>query len=85
MQKIAPLLAQHHEGDLVRVSDFYTMIRRRGNGLIDVMDVLSMVGILLDDRPSVFGTWLKSTIDKLLDLIAGYVRRCAHVLREGGP
>ncbi|WP_116043933.1 hypothetical protein [Amycolatopsis palatopharyngis] len=84
-RNLVMLLASHHEGDVVRTSDFHHIIRRRGGGLIHVMDVLSTMGILLDDRPAVFDTWLESKTEQLPAPIACQIRRWAHVLRHGGP
>lgn len=84
-RNLVMLLASHHEGDVVRVSDFHHLIRRRGGGaLTHVIDVLSTMGVLLDDRPAVFDTWLESKTDGLPGPIAGQVRRWSHVLRHGG-
>ncbi|WP_433754713.1 tyrosine-type recombinase/integrase [Nocardia sp. CA-135398] len=79
------LLATHADVDTVRVSDFHRLICRRGNSLIHVIDVLSAMGVLVDDRPKVFDTWLEAKTDDLAPAIADSVARWAHMLREGGP
>jgi len=84
-RNLVMLLADHGEGDQVRVSDFHDVIRNQGGSLVHVIDVLSRMGILLDDRPPVFDTWLKSKVDDLAPAIASQVRRWALVLRDGGP
>lgn len=84
-RNLVMLLASHHEGDVVRVSDFHHLIRLRSGALTHVMDVLSTMGVLLDDRPAVFDTWIESKIDVLPSPIAGQVQRWSHVLRHGGP
>lgn len=85
-RNLVMLLASHREGDVVRVSDFHQVIRRRGGGaLTHVMDVLSTMGILLEDRPAVFDTWLESKMVDLPGPVAREVRRWANVLRHGGP
>jgi integrase len=85
-RNLVMLLASHHEGDLVRVSDFHYLIRQRGNGaLIHVIDVLSTMDVLLDDRPAVFDTWLESKTHALPRPIADQIRRWSFVLRHGGP
>ncbi|USX56404.1 integrase [Lentzea sp. HUAS12] len=84
-RNLVMLLAAHADGDTVRVSDFQHVIRNRGGGLIHILDVLATMGILHDDRPSVFDTWLESKLDNLAPAIAHHVQRWAHVLRDGGP
>ncbi|MEU0872959.1 tyrosine-type recombinase/integrase [Nocardia brasiliensis] len=79
------LLATHADLDTVRVSDFHRLIRRRGNSLIHVIDVLSAMGVLVDDRPKVFDTWLEAKTGDLTPSIAEDVARWAYMLREGGP
>ena len=43
------------------------------------------MGILADDRPPAFDTWLASRLDGLAPAIAAQARRWALVLRDGGP
>ncbi|MET8779463.1 hypothetical protein ABZV58_31070 [Nocardia sp. NPDC004654] len=80
------LLATHADGDLVRVSEFHRHIRGRGGGsLVHVIDVLSDMGVLAEDRPQVFDLWLDAKVDGLAPEMAAHVRTWAMVLREGGP
>ncbi|WP_280255004.1 hypothetical protein [Nocardia wallacei] len=80
------LLATHADGDLVRVSQFHRLIRRRGGGaLVHVIDILSDMEVLADDRPQVFDTWLDAKLDGLAPPMAAHVRAWAYVLRDGGP
>ncbi|MFI1917226.1 hypothetical protein [Nocardia sp. NPDC020380] len=79
------LLATHADGDRIRVSEFHQLVRRRGNSLIHVIDVLSSMGILADDRPKVFNLWLEAKLDGLAPSVADHMHRWAHVLRDGGP
>ncbi|MCP2290797.1 hypothetical protein [Nocardia amikacinitolerans] len=78
------LLATHVDGDLVRVSQFHRLVRRRG-ALIHVIDVLSSMGILLDDRPPVFDNWLDAKLDGLAPGIARPTEGWIRALRDGGP
>jgi integrase len=84
-RNLVMLLANHHEGDLVRVSDFHAVVQQRGGGLIHLVDVLSAMGILHDDRPPVFDTWLESKVEDLAPAIAAQVSGWAQTLRYGGP
>jgi len=77
------LLTTHADGDQVRVSDFHQVIRKKGHSLTLTIDILATMGILKDDRPPVYESWLA---DKLADLapgIASEVGRWARVLRYG--
>jgi hypothetical protein len=84
-RNLVMLLANHAEGDTARVSDFHRVITNRGASLVHVIDVLATMGVLHDDRPRVFDTWLESKLDKLAPAIASQVQRWAHVLGDGGP
>ncbi|WP_218021613.1 tyrosine-type recombinase/integrase [Nocardia acidivorans] len=79
------LLATHADGDLVQVSDFHRLIRRHGGALVHVLDILSTMGILFDDRPPIFDTWLAAKLDGLAPAIAHHVEQWAHTLHDGGP
>lgn len=77
------LLATHADGDTIRVSDFHHVVREKGHSLTLTIDLLATMGVLDDDRPPVYETWLA---DKLADLapgIAAEAGRWAHVLRYG--
>ncbi|MBV7706505.1 hypothetical protein NOVA_27335 [Nocardia nova] len=78
------LLATHADGDLVRLSEFHRLVRRRG-ALVHVLDVLSSMGILLDDRPPIFDTWLATKLDGLAPAIADHAEQWVRALRDGGP
>ncbi|WP_327100323.1 integrase [Nocardia vinacea] len=85
-RNLVMLLATHADGDLVRVSQFHRLICRQGGGaLVHVIDILSMMGILLDDRPTVFDSWLDAKLDGLAPAIAHQAERWVRTLHEGGP
>ncbi len=84
-RNLVMLLANHAEGEMVRVSDFHHVITHRGASLIHVLDVLATMGILHDDRPPVFDTWLESKLDTFPPTIASPLRGWARVVRDGGP
>lgn len=84
-RNLVMLLATHIDDDQVRTSDFHRVIRNHGGALIHVIDVLAVMGVLHDDRPDVFDTWLAAKIEPLTPGIAEQTRRWANVLRHGGP
>jgi hypothetical protein len=84
-RNLAMLLTHHVAGDSVRVSDFHHVIANRGGGMVHVIDVLATMGILVDDRPPVFETWLEAKLQDLAPAIATQVRRWTRVLRDGSP
>ncbi|MFE2999746.1 tyrosine recombinase XerC [Nocardia sp. NPDC059246] len=80
------LLTTHTDGDLVRVSQFHRLIcHQGGSALVHVIDILSAMGILLDDRPTAFDTWLDAKLDGLAPAIAHQAERWVRTLHDGGP
>ena len=84
-RNLVMLLATHIHGDRVRASDFHGAVRSHGGALVHVIDVLSAMDVLHDDRPPVFDTWLAAKIEHLAPGIAEETRRWAQQLRHGGP
>ncbi|WP_051047488.1 MULTISPECIES: tyrosine-type recombinase/integrase [Nocardia] len=85
-RNLVMLLATHADGDLVRVSQFHPLISRQcGGALVHVIDILSAMGILLDDRPAVFDTWLDAKLDGLAPAIAQQAECWVRTLHDGGP
>ncbi|WP_433195750.1 hypothetical protein ACQP1G_42280 [Nocardia sp. CA-107356] len=82
---LVTLLATHHDGDTVRVSEFAHVLHRHGGGVNHVIDILSAMGVLVDDRPNVFDTWLAAKREGLAPAIADHLDGWARVLRDGGP
>ncbi|WP_210718106.1 site-specific integrase [Amycolatopsis acididurans] len=84
-RNLVMLLAGYLDGERIRYSDYYPVLRDRMAGLKRVTEVLQSMGILLDDRPDTFEAWMT---DKLADLHPG-IRRDIHswarALHEGGP
>ncbi|WP_405180781.1 hypothetical protein OG225_06145 [Nocardia sp. NBC_01377] len=79
------LLATHADGDLVRVSQFHQFCRNGGGALVHVIDILSAMEILVDDRPAVFDIWLGTKLDGLAPAIAHQAERWVRTLHDGGP
>jgi integrase len=79
------LLTGYAEGDIIRVLDFRDLLARRGASQARTIEILTMMGILADDRPPAFDTWLSAKLDGLAPAIAAQARRWVLVLRDGGP
>jgi integrase len=84
-RNLVMLLAGHLDGERIRYSDYYPVLRDRMCSLRHVTEVLQTMGILLDDRPDIFGAWLADKLADLAPAIRRDVGRWAHTLREGGP
>ena len=84
-RNLVMLLAGYAEGDIIRVSDFRDVLGRRGASQAHTIEILTTMGILADDRPPVFDTWLSAKLDGLALAIAAQARRWVLVLRDGGP
>ena len=84
-RNLVMLLATHVHGDQVRTSDFHRVIRNHGGALVHVIDVLSAMDVLHEDRPPVFDTWLAAKTEDLTPGIAEQTRGWAQLLRHGGP
>ena len=79
------LLAGYASGDTIRISDFHPVLTSAGASLTHTIEVLTAMGIVTDDRPATFDTWLQAKLDGLAPAIAGHVQRWARVLHDGGP
>ncbi|MET8779002.1 integrase [Nocardia sp. NPDC004654] len=86
-RNLVMLLATHADGELVRVSQFHSLVctRRGGGALVHVIDILSAMEILADDRPAVFDIWLAAKLDGLAPAIAHQAERWVRALHDGGP
>ncbi|MDE1674911.1 hypothetical protein [Nocardia gipuzkoensis] len=84
-RNLVMLLATHADTDTVRFSDFDRVLRDRGVSRLHVIDVLSRMGVLVDDRPDTFELWLDAKLADLAPAIADLTRRWARQLRKGGP
>jgi hypothetical protein len=65
------LLSQHAEGDVIRHSEMFPVLRTLGISCERVAEVLDEMGILVDDRRPSFEDWL----DRKLDGLAPGIRR----------
>jgi site-specific recombinase XerD len=81
------LLAGHRDGELIRSSEFYGVLRERGVSIQHTSEILARMGILHDDRPAVstWERWLAEKLDGLSPGIRAETERWARALREGSP
>ncbi|MEU7874296.1 integrase [Dactylosporangium sp. NPDC049140] len=79
------LLANHVEGEQIRVSDFQRILARQSTNLDLVVEILSTMGVVVGDRPAPLESWLDTKIAILAPAIGRDVLQWARVLRDGGP
>jgi hypothetical protein len=79
------LLADHTDGQVLRASQFYPMLRARGTSIAHTTQILQTMGIFVDDRPATFDTWLQAKLDGVAPAIRAETSRWARLLRDGGP
>ncbi|QCX82624.1 hypothetical protein C9F11_45320 (plasmid) [Streptomyces sp. YIM 121038] len=84
-QALVIVLTGHAEGDVVRYSEVFPVLRSRGLSIERTTEVLDHIGVFLDDRPSSFELWLESKLDGLATGIAHDVGDWARLLHDGGP
>jgi len=83
-RNLVMLLADYRGGEPIRSSAFHGVLRERGASLAHTSDVLELMGILLDDRPAAFESWLADKLDGLAPAIRSETERWARTLRDGG-
>ncbi|PRX43103.1 hypothetical protein B0I32_1609 [Nonomuraea fuscirosea] len=79
------LLSTHTPGDKIRFSDLFPALRARGLSVGRTVEVLIELGVLDDDRISVFETWLKRGLGDLSPGIHTDVEHWLRTLHDGGP
>jgi len=79
------LLAEHREGESIRCSDFYGVLRERGVSIERTTEILARMGILNDDRPAIctFERWLTGKLDGLTPGIRSETEQWARALHDG--
>jgi integrase len=83
---LAMLLTHHTAGETIRLSDVVHILRERGTGAVHTAaHVLQEMGVLADDQPRAFDTWLDGQLRGITPAIAHQVRRWALALHDGGP
>ncbi|MGH7477937.1 MAG: integrase, partial [Longimicrobiales bacterium] len=83
-RNLVMLLADYRGGEPLRSSAYHKVLRDRGASVAHTSDVLELMGILLDDRPATFESWLARKLDGLVPGISSEVERWARTLRDGG-
>jgi hypothetical protein len=76
------LLSQHLDGDQIRYSQI-TPLDRRSVNVSRTAEVLTELGLLLDDRPDPLTAWIDARVAELAPGIAHDVRSWAIALRTG--
>jgi len=84
-RNLVMLLAGYARGDTIRVSDFRPVLASAGASLAHTIEVLTAMGIVTDDRPATFDTWMQAKLDGLAPAIAELAQRWARVLHDGSP
>jgi len=78
------LLSGHCDGDVVRYSDMFSALRALDLSVERTADVLTDMGVLLDDRQSTFEQWLPRKLDGITAGIAGETEAWLRRLHQGG-
>jgi site-specific recombinase XerD len=79
------LLAGDDGSEQIRLSDFAATVRQRGTSVTRAAEILAALGVLADDRPTAFDTWLAAKLDGLPPRIGGETERWARALHDGTP
>jgi integrase len=82
---LAMLLAEHRDGELIRSSDFYDVLRDQSVSIKHTSEILQKMGVLLDDRPTGFEKWLAAKVEGLAPGIRSETERWARTLHDGSP
>jgi hypothetical protein len=79
------LLADHADGETVRISDFEELVHRYSGSVLHTAEVLSSMGILVDDRTPVFDTWLADKLESFNPGIRSETEQWVRTLHDGSP
>jgi hypothetical protein len=79
------VLSGHHDGEAIRYSEILPLAADRKVDVERVCEVLTELGILIDDRPDTFELWLARRMDGLAPGIADDVGAWLRSLHRGGP
>lgn len=82
---LVTLLAHHTHGEKIKASDARQVALRRFISLDFVLEILAAMGLLDEDLPSTFDTWLKAKITPLTPAFADTATAWITSLRRGGP
>ncbi len=79
------VLSSHAAGDVVRHSEVFPAIRALEISVERVAEVLTAMGVLLDDRSCSFENWLERKLDGLAEGIRAPTEAWLRTIRDGGP
>jgi hypothetical protein len=82
---LVTLLAGHGDGEAITASAVHAVAGRHSAGTRLVIEILATMGIVEDDRPGLFSSWLDAKLAGLAAGLAGEARRWAITLHDGGP
>jgi integrase len=82
---LVTLLAGHRDGEVIAASAVHAVAQRHSISSHAATEILATMGILDDDRPDLFSTWLDAKLAGLATGLASEVRRWAVTLHDGGP
>ncbi|MEV5768702.1 hypothetical protein AB0L34_29620 [Micromonospora sp. NPDC052213] len=86
MQRVlVMLLAGHREPDRIRVSDFADVAARQYINLDCVIEILTAMDIVNDDRPPGLESWMATRLARLPGLWRRDLSNWARTLRDGSP
>ena len=82
---LVTLLANHSAGDRLRASHIRSPVRDRSANLDYVIEILTTMDIVDDDRPAPLESWLLTRFANAADPIRRDTLTWARLLRDGGP
>jgi integrase len=82
---VVMLLAEHREPDHIRVSDFADAAARQYIILDYVVEILTTMDVVVDDRPASLEGWLTARLTGLPDPWRRDLLNWARTLRDGSP
>lgn len=86
MQRVlVSLLAGHRDGEAIAASAVHAVAIRHSLASQSAIEILAIMGVLTDDRPDLFTSWLDAKLAGLAAGLASEARRWALTLHNGGP
>ncbi|WP_219418657.1 hypothetical protein [Pseudonocardia nigra] len=79
------LLSGHVDGDKIRFSELFPVLRRKGLGVERTVEILDQLGVFDDDRVPAFDSWLQRKLDGLAAGIRDDTEGWIRALHDGEP
>jgi len=79
------LLSGHIDGDKIRFSELFPVLRRKGLSIERTVEILKQLGVFDNDRVPAFETWLQRKLDGLAGGIRRETEGWIRALHDGGP